>query len=392
MHMKKRLSRFVAPLIAVAMLGAVGCTNADTAPGAADVEDGTSSQKQGAEDGGKASLAVGMGQLNDDAIALFMLTQSSDMVDVLGVTTVAGNTWLEEGTQYSLRQLQLIGRDDIPVYMGAGQPFMGDRMETAEAEQMLWGNSEYLGSLARERPESYTKLEEAPYGGYSDVEPAEGEAVNFIADQVRENPGEVTIFALGPATNIAMFVTMYPDLVPKVKEIIYMGGAIDIPGNTTPAAEFNWWYDPEAIRVALRAPFPKQTVVPNDVAESIEYTKDEYDRIVEGDDTPITQMFKDLQGERFEDPDASSFVWDAMTAAIFLDRSIATDVEERHIDIDTSFGPDYGRSLGYHDSRRRDNAKGEGFGIGTQKVDIVFDIDHDKFWDLYTSLMGAPLA
>lgn len=387
--MKKTVSRIIAPLVAITMLGTAGCTATTEEKS---VEDGTSAQNHGSLDGGKVILDVDMGQLNDDAIALFMLTQSSDKVDVLGVTTVAGNTWAEEGTQYSLRQLQLIGREDIPVYGGAMQPLMGDRKQTLEAEEALYGNSEYLGSLARDRPASYKELAEAPYGGYADIAPAEGEAVNFIADQVRENPGEVTIFALGPATNIAMFVTMYPELVPQVKEVIYMGGAIDIPGNTTPAAEFNWWYDPESVHIALRAPFPKQTVVPNDVAESIYYTKEEYDRIIGGADTPITQMFKDLQGERWEDPDATSFVWDAMTAAIFLDRSIATDVEARHIDVDTVFGPDYGRSLGYHDSRRRDNAKEEGFGVGTQKVDIVFDLDHEKFWDLYTELMGAPLA
>ncbi len=375
--------------------GATGSTAASgdqDGSSATDVTDGVSAMPTaGGPD--KAIIDADMGQLNDDAVAMFMLTQNADKVELLGVTTVAGNTWAEEGTAYSLRQLQLVGREDVPVYQGAGVPLMGDRLNTIDAEQALWGNSEYIGSLSRERPASYKELAEEPYGGYPEAAPAEGSAVEFIADSVRENPGDVTIFALGPATNIAMFVTEYPDLVPQVKQIIYMGGAIDIPGNTTPAAEFNWWYDPEAIRIALHAPFQKQIVVPNDVAESVYYTKAEYDRIIAGADTPITQMFKDRQAERFEkDPNAQSFVWDAMTAAIFLDPSIATDVQERHIDIDTQLGPDYGRALGYHDSRHRDNATGEGFPANTQKVDIVFDIDHEKFFDLYTELMGAPLS
>ncbi len=391
MTIRKRLKSFLtAGFIGATLAGCLAVAGTGIAS-AADVVDGTSSDP-GTANRAKVIVDTDMGQLNDDAIAMFMLTQSSDKVNLLGVTTVAGNTWLEEGTQYTLRQLQLVGRSDIPVFMGAGEPLMGNRQPVLAAEQALYGNSEYLGSWARKRPDSYTALAEAPYGGYAKAAPKDQHAVEFLAEQIRDNPNEITLFALGPATNIALLVRMYPDVVPLVKEVIYMGGAIDIPGNTTPAAEFNWWYDPEAIRIALRAPFPKQTVVPNDVAERVYYTKAQYDRIIAGADTPITRMFKDLQGKRWkENPDRRTFVWDAITTAIFLDRSIATDVESRYIDIDTTYGPNYGRSIGYHDSRRRNSDNGEGFPAGTQKVDILFDIDRDKFWNLYTDLMGAPL-
>jgi Inosine-uridine nucleoside N-ribohydrolase len=197
---------------------------------------------------------------------------------------------------------------------------------------------------------------------------------------------------LGPATNVALAVRTYPEIVPLVKEVIYMGGAIDIPGNTTPAAEFNWWYDPEAAKVSVRTPFKKQTIVPNDIAERVYYTKAEYDRIVAGEETPITKMFKDLHGPRFaKDPKAKSFVWDAITTAIFLDRSIATDVRKRYVDVNDTYGPDYGRSLGYDESRRRDFDNPDDFPTGTRLVDVVFDIDREKFWNLYIDLMTAPV-
>ena len=132
---------------------------------------------------------------------------------------------------------------------------------------------------------------------------------------------------------------MNPEIVPLVKRVIYMGGAIDVPGNSTPAAEFNWWFDPEATRISLRAPFREQIVVPLDITERVYYTKSEYDRIVAGPETPITALYRKLHGPRFEkDPSARSFVWDALTAAIFLQPTIATSMVDRFVDIDVTYG------------------------------------------------------
>jgi inosine-uridine nucleoside N-ribohydrolase len=365
-----------------------------TALGAANEPPTTKAAQSAAKTAPKAKVIVDadMGQLNDDAAAMFMLAQSDDTVDLLGITTVSGNTWVEEGTAYSLRQLEIAKERRVPVVPGAGVPLMGDRQPTLAAEEDLFGNSQYIGSLARPRPDSYDDLATTPYGGYPSTRPSRKAAAEFIAKQVRAYPHQVTLFALGPATNIALAVRTYPDIVPLVKEVIYMGGAIDIPGNTTPAAEFNWWYDPESAKISLRTPFPKQTIVPNDVAERVFYTKAEYDRIVGGPQTPITKMFKDLQGPGFaSNPSRSSFVWDSLTAAIFLDRSIATDVQQRYVDVDDNFGPDYGRALGYDETRRRDLDNPEDFPTGTQKVDVVFDINREKFWDLYVSKMTAPV-
>ncbi|MFM1655071.1 nucleoside hydrolase [Brevibacillus sp. B_LB10_24] len=335
----------------------------------------------------KVIIDADMGQLNDDAYVMYMLA-NSDHVDVLGVTTVAGNTWVEEGTAYALRQLELIGRKDIPVVMGAGEALMGNRMGHLDAEEKLYGNTEYMGSYSRPRPASYLQLAKEPYGGYPKTKPLDTTAVDFIVDQVKKNPNEVTIFALGPATNLALAVKKNPEIVPMVKQVIYMGGAIDIPGNTTPAAEFNWWYDPESIKIALRTPFKRQIVVPNDIAEKFSFNKKIYDRIVSHPETPIVKQFKDLKGPQFQNnPQATSYVWDAITAAVFLDPKIITKMEKRYIDIDTNYGPNYGRAIGYHESRRRDFTHPENFPAGTQLVDIVFDIDQEAFWDIAIGLL-----
>ncbi|MEV6928159.1 nucleoside hydrolase [Dactylosporangium sp. NPDC051485] len=340
----------------------------------------------------KVIFDTDMGQLNDDAIALFMLANSGK-VDLLGVTVVAGNTWMEEGTAYSLRQLELIKKPQVPVVPGAGEPLMGSRQATLAAEQTLFGNVEYAGSYTRKRPSSYLQLQNTPYGGYPTHKPATGQAaVEFIADQVKRYPNQVTLFVLGPATNVALAVRTHPEIVPLVKQVIYMGGAIDIPGNTSPAAEFNFWYDPESAKIALRTPFKKQLIVPNDVAERVYYTKAQYDRIVSQRETPITKMFKDLQGPRFQaNPAQQSYVWDSITAAVFLEPSIATKIEDRYVDINATFGPDYGRSIGYGPSRNRDMNNAANFPSGTQKVQVLFDINRDAFWNLYVDLMTRPI-
>ena len=333
-----------------------------------------------------------MGVLNDDAAAMFMLLNSPG-VQVLGVTIVPGNTWAENGTAYALRQLELIGRSDIPVFMGVREPLMGDRRPWLDAEERLWGRSEYLGAYARPRPDSYLKLDREPAIGYPTSKPADEHAVDFIVRAVKAHPNEVTLFALGPPTNIALAIRKNPEIVPLVKRVVYMGGAVDVPGNSTPAAEFNWWFDPEGTRIALRAAFREQIVVPLDIAERVYYTKAEYDRIVAGAETPITKLYRQLHGARFEkDPAARSFVWDALTAAIFLQPAIATKLDDRFIDIDVTYGPNYGRSIGYHESRRRSFATPAEFPAGSQKVKVLFDINREAFWNLYVDLMRKEPA
>lgn len=330
---------------------------------------------------------VDMGVLNDDAVALFMLLNSPG-VEVLGVTVVPGNTWMEAGTAYALRQLELVERTDIPVFMGVRDPLMGNRQPWLEAEERLWGRSEYLGAFGRPQPDSYLALDREPVIGYPTTKPADEHAVDFIVRAIKAHPNQVTLFVLGPATNVALAIRKNPEIVPLVKRVMYMGGAVDVPGNTTPTAEFNWWFDPEAIRITLRAPFRQQIVVPIDIAERVYYTKAEYDRIASAPETPITRLFRRLHGPRFErDPDARSYVWDALTTAIFLQPALATRLDDRFLDIDVSYGPNYGRSIGYHQSRRRSLDSPDDFPSGTQKVKVLMDIDEKAFWDLYVDLM-----
>jgi len=310
--------------------------------------------------------------------ALIMLLNSGQ-VDVLGITTVAGNSWVENCTASVTTLMQRLGRSDIPIVAGAGEPLMGNRQPWYAHEERLFGNAEYLGAFSRPRPEP--------------LKPGKENAVDYIVRIVKEFPNEVTLLVTGPATNIALAVKSHPEIVPLVKRVIYMGGAIDMPGNTTPAAEFNFWFDPEAARIALRTPFKEQIVVPDDICERVFYTKAIYDRIVAAPETTVVKMFKERQGPMFQsNPNRQSFVWDELAVAILLKPEIATKIEERYIDIDVNYGPNYGRSIGYHESRRRSLSTPENFPAGTQKVKIVFDINREAFWDLFVGLMTKPDA
>ena len=332
-----------------------------------------------------------MGVLGDDAVALFMLVNSPN-VEVLGVTIVPGNSWAEHCTASALRQLELIGRTDIPVFMGVREPLMGSRQAWLEAEERLWGRSEFLGAYGRPRATSYLALDREPVVGYPTTKPADENAVDFIVRTIKAYPNQVTLFAIGPATNVALAVRKNPEIVPLVKRIYYMGGSVDVPGNSSPAAEFNWWFDPEAARIALRTPFREQIVVPTDVAEKVFYTKAEYDRIVSAPETPITKLFKQVHGPRFErDAAMRSHIWDALATAIFLQPGLATKLVDRFLDIDVTYGPNYGRSIGYHQSRRRSFETPADFPAGTQKVKVLLEIDQPAFWNMYIDLMTRPV-
>lgn len=360
----------------------------------------TEAAVEAAEDSGvkRAILDTDMGYLNDDAIVLFMLAQADSMgdCDFLGVTTVGGNTWSAYGATAALRQLELIGRSDIPVYQGCDVPLMGFR--DMEAESQIWGMPEYCGAYwdwgtsdfadVSARPTNYRELTSEPPYGYSETDLQEEHAVDFIIEQVHKYPGEVTIFVIGAGTNMALAVRKDPTIVDDAAGVIYMGGAVDIPGNSSSAAEFNWYYDPEGIRICLESSWKSQIDVPNDVAERVYYTKEIYDRIAEKQGNEISKLIVEGQAEKFEeDPDSSSYVWDSITAAIWLHPEIATDVQERYLTVDTTYGPNYGRATSWWTSRNRDVETGEGMPYGVQKVNVVFDIDREAFWDFYVDIL-----
>lgn len=323
------------------------------------------------------------GLLNDDSQALFLLTQAG--VNILGITTVSGNTWTEEGAAYALRQLERVGRSDIPVYQGLGEPLMGSRQAVIAAEKELFGNR-LRGAWDHDQPADYQSLaeERAPYQGYAKTAIQPGSAPDFIVEQIKAHPNQVTILAIGPLTNIAVAIRNHPEIVPLTKQIIYMGGAFDVPGNVSPAAEFNVWFDPEATKIVWGAPWPRQIIVPLDVTETVRYGMAEYERIITGGDTTITNQFEEVQAPRFEkDPKVTNPIPDIIPVGVLLDPSVIARYSQRLVTVETGYGHDYGRTLGYMD----DFAP-----AGLQMATIVERFDNARFFDLAIDLFTAPIA
>jgi inosine-uridine nucleoside N-ribohydrolase len=326
----------------------------------------------------KVILDTDMVELFDDGVAMLMLARSEE-IDLRGIVTVSGNVWQAEATAYALRQLEIIDCSDIPVYAGSRYPLRPGRYETMTVEQELFGQLGWMGAFNRPEPESYLDLDPdwIPYGGYPKLSPEEKHGVQFLIDEIKSNPGEVTIVAIGPLTNIALAIRLEPDITSLVKKIVYMGGAFDVPGNMTPAAEFNWWFDPEAAKISIRAPFTEQLIVGLDVCEKYHFNKKIFDRIT-AIDTPVTTFFKYKYDPMFKKKsDHTRLVWDTIAAAVVIDPSLIIKEEIRWVDVNAQYTLDYGRSLSY---------KTEG-PVGTRKARILFSIDEERFWDQMVNLL-----
>ncbi len=162
---------------------------------------------------------------HDDAIALLLALASPEEIELLGVTTVAGNQTLAKTTANALRVLEHVGREDVPVAAGAERPLVRAQHAAPEVH----------GDTGLDGP---------------DLPPARGRpldvhAVDFLAERLRAHDRPVTLVPVGPLTNVALLLARHPASAERIERVVLMGGAI-AEGNVTPAAEFNVWADPEA--------------------------------------------------------------------------------------------------------------------------------------------------
>ena len=161
---------------------------------------------------------------HDDAIAL-LLALASPEVDLLGITTVAGNQTLEKTTANALKILEFVGRTGVPVAAGAPRPLVREPYVAAYVH----------GETGMDGPDL-----PAPT-----TAPVSEHAVDFLAAKLTASPEPVTLIPVGPLTNVGLLLARYPEAADRIDRIVLMGGAI-AEGNVTPAAEFNIWADPEA--------------------------------------------------------------------------------------------------------------------------------------------------
>jgi inosine-uridine nucleoside N-ribohydrolase len=193
---------------------------------------------------------------HDDAIAL-LLALASPEVELLGVTTVAGNQTLEKTTANALRVLEFVGRGDIPVAAGAGRPLVREPF----AASHVHGETGLDGPVLP--PPSGTTVSQ--------------HAVDFLAERAGEEDRPPTLVAIGPLTNVALLLARHPDVAGRLERIVLMGGAIG-EGNITPSAEFNVWADPEAAARVFASGLDV-TMIGLDVTHQALMTREHADRL-----------------------------------------------------------------------------------------------------------------
>jgi purine nucleosidase len=195
----------------------------------------------------------------DDALAIFLALASPEM-DVLGLTTVYGNAAVDVTTRNALTLVDIAGRGELPVAAGAASPIVAP----------------YLGPV----PHVHGADGQGDCGiraGSRTALPIS--AANFLGQAVVDNPGEITILALGPLTNLALALRLFPSLPSQVARVVVMGGNALVPGNATPAAEANVFNDPEAADLVFGAGWPV-TMVGLDVTHRCNLKGRDIERIV----------------------------------------------------------------------------------------------------------------
>jgi inosine-uridine nucleoside N-ribohydrolase len=269
--------------------------------------------------------------------------------------------------------------DTVGVYAGARYPLVHDYRNLAQ-ERALWG----VGGSWHKRPEPRDGDIVPPLDGLATTTRVQPQhAVSFIVDTIKKYPHQVTLLVIGPMTNIALAIRMHPEIVPLIKRIVYMAGAFEVPGNTTPAAEMNVWYDPEAARIVVREPI-EQAFIPLDVTDTVPMDKALFDRLTANVASITTRLLKQSGfGRALErNPAATTYIYDTLALAYLLDPSYATDVVSRWVDVDIAWGPSYGRTLGYREPPPA--------GI-LQKATVVRRFDNERFFKLFVNLLTRPV-
>lgn len=292
---------------------------------------------------------------HDDAIALIMAL-ASDRLDIRAVTASPGNQTVEKTANNAMKVLELCGRTEIPVALGACKPILG----TLTVGKEMHGETGMDGPVLPE----------------PSMVPCEKSAVRLIADILNKSEEKVTIIVTGPFTNIAIFLLAYPELKAKIEKFSVMGGGVFI-GNRSPYGEFNVWNDPEAAKIIFNSGIPVEMYGLDVTHKAIIY-KEEF-QIFRNKKDPINQFLADLldffsicyMGER-KFPGCP--MHDSCAVAGLIDPSLFVRYDAQ-VDVDTQ--GQYSRGACVVDLRpeaeeRHNNAK------------VAMDVDRERFLRLIT--------
>lgn len=335
----------------------------------------------------------GSGPGGSNQMAMLALLQAPE-VEVLGITMVTGNAWRDEETLHTLRMLELTGHATIPLAKGAVFPLVRTQEET-RISSALDGEVTWLGAWGQgpttlmEHSDGVTpmtpeKLDtHGPYDvpslpeGMPAIRAIDEDAAHFLVRQVRAHPHQVTIYACGPLTNIALAIAIDPEFAALTQGLVVMGGSLnpqtdDPEFATSPRHEFNFWFDPEATRIALRAAWPRVDVTTVDVSIKAPFTEAMLNQIAKSK-SPTARYIAAWSQDRY-------YMWDELAACAWLDPTLITREKVVYMDVDLSHGPSYGDTLTWTEKLKP--------ATGVRLVHAQLDVDLSRFQKMFVGLMS----
>lgn len=301
----------------------------------------------------------------DDAVAIMLAALHPDL-DLRACTVVNGNAPVTYCTDNTLRVLANIGKPDIPVYMGAHKPLARPDFPVPRDPN----KPKALHGLTLGLPAT-------------DVPPRPLHAARFLAEEFARSGDELTLVAVGPLTNLALAIGLDPDFVRNVRRLVIMGGGHHV-ANTTPAAEFNFWADPEAAAVVLNAGFADVTIVPLDATHQALVTYDDCAQLLAAG-TPAALAAELFIRQRIDVHEASEKmpvpgsapVHDALCIGALIDPAVITTTPV-HVDVETAGTLTVGRSV--MDVHRR--------GGRAPNCAVAFEADRARFIDILVTTLA----
>ncbi len=259
----------------------------------------------------------------DDALALAYAIRHLD-IDLVAVSTVAGNIGVELATANTLSVLDWLGASDVPVHRGASRPLVRPHRDATYFHDEGGLGGAQLPASRR------------------DIGPDRGPAA--MIRLAKHRPGELTLVCVGPLTNLAIALNVEPKITELLKGIVIMGGAYTVPGNTTPAAEFNILVDPEAAEQVFAAPFQQVVAVGLDVTEQVALNRDDWEAASENRTLPpAASLLGEVGKFAFERLRRSHFaLHDPLAVAVALDPDLVR-TEESAIVVESA-EPERGRT------------------------------------------------
>jgi inosine-uridine nucleoside N-ribohydrolase len=312
----------------------------------------------------------------DDAFALFLALRSQEL-QVEAVTAVAGNVPLSLTLPNALRLVEIAGRNDIPVAAGASSPLIRRLVDASYAH----GNNGLAGVNFP-----------APK-----LKPVKEPAADLICRIVRANAGAISIIGIGPLTNVALALREDPEIASMIQSIVLMGGSLS-GGNVTPAAEFNFYVDPEAASIVFSSGIPIR-MVGLDVTRKVELTQRHIDKIKAGSG-PVSDAAASIAESSLKmhsaNPAAHMHLHDPLAVSCLIDPTILK-FEDYHVAIETAGTFTAGESVGWKHSPLSVSAPLQTASPTPDAPYVVnarvaTDVDSEKFFELLTSRLSQEHA